>query len=105
MTKRKEQTSVCEQKKKDLTQGLAATVRSKKRIDILYRIFTPYRRQIISQKKKNVKCMFDIYEEILEDFDVVQKWRRILMCALLALCVTIGVLSLCGIVNMFMGAV
>lgn len=88
-------------KEKDLTDSLAAEVKSKKRIDILYRIFTPYRKQIIAQKKKNVKCMFDIYEEILEDFDVVEKWRRILMCALLAACVTGLILSACGIVDMF----
>ena len=106
MTKRKEQTSVCMRsdykKKKDLTQGLAAVVRSKKWINILWRIFTPYSKQIISQEKKKVKSRDEIIEDILEVIDVVEKWRRILLCAAFAACATVFIMCVGVIVQMFL---
>lgn len=92
-------------KEKDFTPAGKLLVKSKKRIDILYRIFTPYRKQIISQERRNVKSRAEIIEDILEAYDTVEKWRRILVCALLAACVTGLVLSVCGIVDMFMRVV
>ena len=89
-------------KEKDLTEGLAAEVKSKKRKHLVWRIFTPYSKQIISQERRNVKSRAEIIEDILEVYDTVEKWRRILVCALLAACVTGLVLSVCGIVDMFM---
>ena len=92
-------------KRKDLTESLAAQVKSTRRIDTLKRIFALKFKTIIPPSGASVKALSEFYEENYEVFVAMEKWKRILMCALLALCVTIGVLSLCGIVNMFMGAV
>ena len=89
-------------KEKDFTPSLPAQVKSKKRKHLVWRIFTPYSKQIISQERRNVKSRDDIIDEILEVYDTVEKWRRILVCALLAACVTGLVLSVCGIVDMFL---
>ena len=89
-------------KRKGSTYACQPTVKPKKWINILWRIFTPYSKQIISQEKKKVKSRDEIIEDILEVIDVVEKWRRILLCAAFAACATVFIMCVGVIVQMFL---
>lgn len=91
-------------KSKGFTPSLPAQVKPhKKRKHLLWRIFTPYSKQIISQERRNVKSRNEILDEIWEVFDQVEKWRRILVCAALAACASALIWAICGIVVIFNG--
>ena len=89
-------------KEKDLTQGLAAVVRSKGRIDILKRIFALKFNTIIPPSGSSVKALSEFYEENYEVFVAMEKWKRRLCVLILAACATVLIFCAIAVVDMFL---
>ena len=89
-------------KEKDLTQGLAAVVRSKGRIDILKRIFALKFKTIIPPSGSSVKALSEFYEENYEVFVAMEKWKRRLCVLILAACATVLIFCAIAVVDMFL---
>ena len=88
-------------KEKDLTQGLAAVVRSKGRIDILKRIFALKFKTIIPPSGSSVKALSEFYEENYEVFVAMEKWKRRLCVLILAACATVLIFCAIAVADMF----
>lgn len=88
-------------KEKDLTQGLAAVVRSKGRIDILKRIFALKFKTIIPPSGSSVKALCEFYEENYEVFVAMEKWKRRLCVLILAACATVLIFCAIAVADMF----
>lgn len=89
-------------KEKDLTQGLAAVVRSKGRIDILFRIFALKFKTIIPPSGSSVKALSEFYEENYEVFVAMEKWKRRLCVLILAACATVFIFCAIAVADMFL---
>lgn len=89
-------------KRKDLTDSLAAEVKSTKGTNILKRIFALKFKKIIPPSGASVKVLCEFYEENYEVFVAMEKWKRRLCVVTLAVCATVFVLCTCKLVDLFM---
>ena len=89
-------------KRNGSTYACQPTVKPKKRIDILYRIFALKFNNIIPPSGASVKVLREFYEENYEVFVTMEKWKRRLCVLILALCATAFVLCAIAVVDLFM---